>query len=177
MPSLNRHCSRRLILALAVMFATAVASACGGNAHPPDLTVSAGESSVTAGIGSYCWGGGSRGVCVDTGVITQVVPLQATGQPTLVAPAPKVTLNHMGAQAWPLSGLDLTDNADKESLSWSYEELGEGRRLDVAEEEGELRTSTAKLEPGLYVIELFLDIEGAGDVSYGVLLDLAPPAP
>ncbi len=147
--------------------------------RPPDLVVKLGDASITAGIGTYCWTEGGRGVCVDAvGVITPNLALVAAGQPPLTAELPR-PVESARATAWRADELACDPEAPgtaacgalpvaEGSFAWPAARLGERRELPVEVEDGTLR-ATSSLESGVYVVSLSLFFEGGGDVDYGVL--------
>ena len=154
-----------------------------GLEQPPDLLVTAGESQVMAGIGTFCWGG----LCADAfAPITSTDVLVAEGQMTIDAtlqPVPSdnaiesalVTALRIDQQPGcdpqePVSAAcgALLPILDNENVGWPSVS-GEGIVLPVSIQEDGLRVTQA-LEPGTYILLLSLFFEGGGDVAYGVLL-------
>ena len=154
-----------------------------GLEQPPDLLVTAGESEVMAGLGTFCWGG----LCADAfAPITSTDVLVAEGQPTIDAtlqPVPSdnaiesalVTALRIDQQPGcdpqePVSAacgafLPVLDNQD---VGWPSVS-GDSIVLPFSIQEGGLRVTPA-LEPGTYIVFLSVFFEGGGDVAYGLLL-------
>jgi hypothetical protein len=141
---------------------------------------------VTAGVGTYCWSGGGRGVCVDSvGIVTPELALVGVGQPPLRAELPDGPLERATVTAWRVdregvcafpitSALSCGGQPLRGGLLWPFESLrGEGRELPVGVEGGVL-TARPALESGVYVVSLALVFQGGGDATYGVLLVLLP---
>lgn len=154
--------------------------------RPPDLLVTAGESEVLAGVGTFCWGS----VCADTfAPITSTDVLVAEGQPTIDAtlqPVPsgkpiesaRVTALRIDQQPGcdPQEPVSVACGAllpvlEDQQVAWPSASA-DSIMLPVSIQEGGLRV-TPMLEPGTYIVLLSLFFEGGGDVAYGVLLRVA----
>ncbi len=139
----------------------------------PDLTVSAGGESVTAGVGTYCWSGQGRGLCVDkVGVPTPPKALVATVGTSLTARLSKGTPREVSAHASPLAADATPTSEGRDDVFW--ESLGEGEELPLETLGRELSLTTTNLAPGRYVVAISVFFERGGDAQYGVLLELGP---
>jgi hypothetical protein len=139
--------------------------------EPPPATLRTDGREQVAGIGTYCWPteGEAAALCVDKiGVPTPQEPLEV--QSPLVL------------------GLTLPLEGDPDVLSLSVAQVSEGDELDASADGWrwwaytpgeEYATSLEQqqdveltLEPGLYVLRVFVQWQDVGDVAYGFLLNV-----
>ncbi len=133
---------------------------------PPAATLELAGQTQVAGVGTYCWSSpDGPGLCADmVGIPTSPQPLTASApvKPRFVMPLDEVptemTLIVMAVTA------DDPDPSfsDSEFRWWEYRD-GESHTLTPARE-AEIELD---LQPGLYVLSLFVRWEGRGDVIYG----------
>ncbi|MFQ5880014.1 MAG: hypothetical protein ACE5IZ_07585 [Dehalococcoidia bacterium] len=138
---------------------------------PARLVASAGEQ--TGGIGSYCWGEGGAGVCVDK------IGLPIPNTATIVEVGERITVQ-MGFEptaaalsAWLLAAGEVLPEGEAGDFSiWRpqgqevlAQELPPRSALDFA----------PRLAPGRYVV-MVSAVGPAGDVTYGFLVEIADPS-
>ena len=144
---------------------------------PPFLTVNAGQESIVAAVGTFCW----KSLCADAiGPITPVEPL-AAGATELKAELAAETIAEFSVRA--TSTAELTsDPVDNDTLSGPGNPaivawlggIGEGAELPATADGGTLQVDISTLEPGQYIVSFFVRFESGGDASYGVLLNQSP---
>jgi hypothetical protein len=139
---------------------------------PPLAVLTVNGASQEAGLGTYCWSNeaSGAGLCLDAiGIATPPEPLPATS-PFIaqflipVEDEPRdVVLNVR--QAVP----ELEMDEDALGLRWwAYGEGGTVHQLALEREPA----VELDLEPGLYVLDLFVSWERLGDASYGFLVEV-----
>jgi hypothetical protein len=141
-------------------------------AAPPAATVAIDGQTQTAGVGTYCWTGSGAeiGMCVDKiGIPTPLEPLVVessfTAQFTIpVEEAPQ----HISLQAIPVSEADQVSGLDDQSqIFWQPKE---GEAVEI--ESSANPQAVIELEPGLYVLNMFVSWPSFGDASYGFLVEV-----
>jgi hypothetical protein len=132
--------------------------------EPPGTTATANGETVDAGIGTFCW----TLLCVDKiGVPTKGTLSVSAGDTVSVAiPQDGPALN--GASAAVFAAVD-PQPLDDGSEIWPYP--GAPGEEVVSEATSGAVEVVVDLEPGQYVLSVFMTFEG-GDVVYGVLLDV-----
>jgi hypothetical protein len=141
-------------------------------ARPPTATASAGGTSVTMGIGTYCWGApGQNGVCIDAaGPVTGVEELVVAAGSTV-----DVTTAFSGAEIEEAVASSTAIEALQGSSAGPNELVWNLRLTDSQQFTTTQQTTgvsfPAPAEPGRYLVSLFLRPD-AGDVAYGVVLDV-----
>jgi hypothetical protein len=139
---------------------------------PPLAVLTIHGASQEAGLGTYCWTNeaSGAGLCLDAiGIATPPEPLPVTSPFTAqfmipVEDEPRdVVLNIR--QAAP----ELEMDEDALDLRWwAYGEGGTVHQLALEREPA----VELDLEPGLYVLDLFVSWERLGDASYGFLVEV-----
>lgn len=150
---------------------------------PPALTVTSGDMSVQAGLGTFCY----DRLCADAiGYITPVEALPGDSD-LLQASLTSDIVTEVSVSASPSGDLDsqpvctVVDGIEpkgpicedgRELLAWTGAP-GEGIVLPATVDGGTVAADLAELSPGSYVVSFFLRFESGGDASYGVLLDVS----
>jgi hypothetical protein len=139
---------------------------------PPLAVLVVNGASQQAGLGTYCWTNEANGtgLCLDAiGIATPQEPLPVTAPFTAqfmipVEEEPRdVVLSIRQAAA------DLEMDEDALDLRWwAYGEGGLVHQLGLEHEPA----VELDLEPGLYVLDLFVSWERLGDASYGFLVEV-----
>lgn len=152
-------------------------------ARPPTLTVRAGDASVEAALGTFCW----VGLCADA--FAPITPAQPffveAGE--LVATLDAETIAEVSATAWPASSSQsqviCTASESEEPpggpLCPEGEQLlgwpgvsGESIALTPTADGATVAVDISTFEPGTYVVSIFVRFTSGGDASYGVLLEV-----
>lgn len=143
---------------------TAADDSIGG--RPPVLTVAAGQESMEAHLGSFCW----NGLCADTfASITPVESLPAMGATELEAELAAETIAEGEVVA--ISTAELrSDPRENDLLAWTG---GEEQRVDLpaTADGGTLQVDISTLQPGQYVVTFLVYFEAGGSAFYSVVLD------
>jgi hypothetical protein len=139
---------------------------------PPLALLTVNGVSQEAGLGTYCWSNetSGAGLCLDAiGIATPPEPLPVTSPFTAqfmipVEDEPRdVVLNIRHAAP------ELEMDEDALDLRWwAYGEGGTVHKLALEREPA----VELDLEPGLYVLDLFVSWERLGDASYGFLVEV-----
>ena len=145
-------------------------------AYPPPAILKINGNEQTSGIGNNCWKEKNQtySICSDTfSIITQTEPLLARSPFTAHLCLPF----QEPPEEFGFSATRVTDDDElKESVNgvraWRFKEnAGNWSNLPL-EPEPDINLS---LEPGLYVLNVFVKWEGKGDVSYGFLVKIYDP--
>ena len=136
---------------------------------PPLAVMTVNGDSQTAGLGTYCWSDDSSGagLCLDAiGIPTPEEPLEVTSPFTaqFLIPVEETPRDVVVTVAPADPDAEMNDVSDQGWRWWSYRE-GENHQLALEREP----QFNLDLEPGLYVINLFVSWDGLGDASYGFL--------
>ncbi len=149
---------------------------------PPALTVTVGEESIEAGLGSFCYGT----LCADA--IAPITPVDAlsaeAGQ--LLATLASETIAEVSVTAVPSSNLEnqtICTSPDGGTPTGPLCEGGttliawtgtsdRGVALEPTADGATIDLDISTLEQGTYVVVFFVRFEGGGDAAYGVLLDV-----
>jgi hypothetical protein len=139
--------------------------------RPPLASLAIDGASQTAGLGTYCWTDVSQGMglCIDAIGI-------ATPQDALVASSPFTAQFSIPVDEVPRDVVvtvravtpDIEMNETASDFRWWAYAEGETYQLPL-EREPALELA---LEPGLYVLDLFVGWETLGDASYGFLVEV-----
>lgn len=149
---------------------------------PPALTVTVGDMSIEAGLGSFCYGR----LCADAiGNITPVDALLAdAGQLTAILALEMVSeVSVTATSSSSLESQTICTRADGEPPTGPICEGGSvlvawtGRStetivLAAVADEATIDIDISTLEPGIYVVDVFVRFVSGGDAAYGVLLDV-----
>jgi hypothetical protein len=151
--------------------------------RPPDLIVTAEDSSVTAGLGSFCY----ANLCADTiGYITPAEVLRLDGD-SFSAMLESESIVELSVSATPedalesqpvctvVDGIEPTGpicDSDQDQVAWTGA-FDAGGELQASIDGSSINVDVSPLEMGRYVVSLFVRFETGGDASYGVLLDVA----
>lgn len=141
-------------------------------ARPPAATAAAGGVTVTMGIGTYCWSApGSNGICVDAaGPVTgtEELPVKPGERVEVTTEFPGSEIREAVASA---IAVDSTQGKpiNTGELVWNFPPIRGQQQPPTLEATG--ISFAAPNQPGRYVVSLFLR-PGAGDVAYGVVLDV-----
>jgi hypothetical protein len=163
----------------------AVSLACGGDStpragptiegtpsasgEPPALVVSDSDSSMAAALGTYCWSDSGVGNCVDAvGVITSRDALIALGELSISGALPGLEITDVRVDATPIAGSNSM-LLGSGLIAWT--QATQGIELPATITGGALTINITSLNPGQYVIAVFLRVAGRGDAAYGFLLD------
>ncbi len=137
---------------------------------PPEARLLAGQNDQVGGIGSYCWSGNSLGRCVDSvgvSVPKDVITVSDGENVTFVLGfepenASLTVLPHSsGTIVAKVGGFDIWQGQPTAEATLTYGWVDLSQALNV----------TLDLEPGRYVIELFVSGQ-PGDVSYGFFVEI-----
>ncbi len=141
----------------------------GGQGPLPLLVVSDSDSSLITALGSYCWSDTGASTCVDAvGVITSREALVALGEQSISGALPGLEITGVRVDATPVVGSNSMLVGDG-LIAWT--QATQGIELPATITGGKLTINIASLNPGQYVIAVFLRVEGRGDAAYGFLLD------
>ncbi len=152
-------------------------------APPPALTVTVGEVSIEAALGTFCYGG----VCADA--IADITPVDAllTEADQLTATLASETIAEVSVTAGPTLNREsqtICTSADGEAPAGPICEGGESLVAWIGSSSGSIALAAtadgatidlniSTLEPETYVVAFFVRFESGGDASYGVLLDVS----
>ncbi len=145
---------------------------------PPYLTVAAGQESIEAAVGTFCW----KSLCADAaGQTTPAAALPAMGATEVEAELASATIAELSVRATSTAELtsdpvdnDLLSGPSNEAIVTWFGKAWEGVELPATADGGTLRVDISTLQPGQYVVSFFVRFESGGDASYGVLLDQGP---
>jgi len=163
-----------IVTGIAIMSLFLLAGSASADPPPSILEINGNEQ--TSGIGSYCWKveNETYSLCADTiGIITPAKPLLTrspfTAHLTLPLQEPP---EELGFSATRVTDEDELREAVNDVRAWRFEgNKGNWYKLP-SEREPEINLS---LEPGLYVLNVFVKWEEKGDVSYGFLVQVNDP--
>jgi len=164
----------RIAAGITVLLLILLAGTSGASPPPAILKINGNEQ--TSGIGSSCWKveNETYSLCLDTvGIITPTEPLPARSPFTAHLRLP---LRESPAEAG-FSATRVTDDDELKEVgnnvrAWRFKgKAGNWNNLPK-EPEPDINLS---LEPGLYVMNVFVKWEGKGDVSYGFLVKVYDP--
>ncbi|MBW6518837.1 MAG: hypothetical protein K0A89_10095 [ANME-2 cluster archaeon] len=163
-----------IVAGIAIMSLFLVAGIASADPPPSILKINGNEQ--TSGIGSYCWKveNETYSICGDTiGIITPAEPLFTMSPFTahLILPLQE-PLEELGFSVTRVTDEDELREAVNETRAWRLQgKWGDSNMLPL-EREPEINLS---LEPGLYVLNIFVEWEEIGDVSYGFLVQVNNP--
>jgi|SRR5215218_7606054 len=138
---------------------TTVLAGPGGIPRPPDSTLSYGGREVTGTLGSYCWFSGNSGGCADTFDIP--IPPE---QRSLAVPSGSEMVFRYGGQSSPKTGEVKAYPRNK--LHKKRQDLHPPHRSLQAHGSGVERTIPAKLPPGNYVVDVYVEEPPDKQVGY-----------
>lgn len=170
-----RWCNIKKAAGITVVLLFLVAG--NARAYPPPAILKIDGNEQTSGIGSNCWREENQTgyICSDTiGIITPTEPLLTRSPFTAHLCLP---LNEPPAEVGFSTNRVKEDDELKEFANsvrvWRFKgKAGNWSNLP-SEPEPDINLS---LEPGLYVLNVFVKWEGKGDVSYGFLVKVYDPA-
>ncbi|MEX0786884.1 MAG: hypothetical protein WD939_09620 [Dehalococcoidia bacterium] len=151
--------------------------------RPPTLTVRAGDASVDAALGTFCW----AGLCADAfAPITPAQPFVVQAG-ELVGTLDAEAIEEVSTTAWPASSSQsqvICTASDGEEapggpicaegeqlLGWPGVS-GESVALTSTADGASVALDISTLEPDTYVVSIFVRFASGGDASYGVLLEV-----
>ncbi|KAF5422749.1 MAG: hypothetical protein C5S44_04275 [Candidatus Methanocomedens sp.] len=141
------------------------------SAGPPPALLEIDGNEQIAGIGDSCWKGEE---CADTfSIITPAEPLLTRSPFTAHLRLPlQESPEELGFSAIRVTDDDaLRNEAVNDFRAWRYGLQGMNIQVPL-ERESDINLS---LEPGLYVLKVFVKWEEKGDVSYGFLVQVNDP--
>jgi hypothetical protein len=148
-------------------------SAIPEGAEPPPAALTIDGRRQTSGVGTYCWaptGPNGTAVCADmVGIPTSPEPLPAAATFTAAFELPELDgrPHELSLSAIPVSGREPMPGDIDGWLWWPYE-TGEFTSLPLDRQ----TSAELTLEPGLYVLNLFVRWSPYGDVAYGFLVEV-----
>lgn len=143
---------------------------------PPSAVLEIGDSTQTAGIGTFCWNikiesGEKVDMCVDKiGLPTVQEPIVTTSPVNArLILALQSLPGQLELSVFPATAEnEVTDQIDPGGLRYWMPSEGVYHELVLQS----AQDITLKLEPGVYVFYVFGVWEGKGDVSYGFLVEV-----
>lgn len=165
----------RIVTGITVLVLILLAgSAC---AYPSPALLKINGNEQTSEIGSNCWKveNETYSLCLDTvGIITPTEPLLARSPFTAHLRLPlRESPDEAGFSATRVTDDDELKEVGNNVRAWRFKgKAGNWSNLP-SEPEPDINLS---LEPGLYVLNVFVKWEGKGDVSYGFLVKVYDPA-
>ncbi|MGB2694246.1 MAG: hypothetical protein WBD55_03560, partial [Dehalococcoidia bacterium] len=157
-----------------------------GGVAPPDLVVASGDAEVTAGVGTYCWAEGGKGLCADAFAPITSTDVLEVDQRAFITAALQRSLHDNAIESVQTNarriderkGCDpdhpVSEACGAESVG-NTDTVGWPTRLDAGIDlpvsiEGDGVRITPPAEPGTYIVTLWMFFKRGGDVQYGVLL-------
>ena len=164
----------RIAAGITVLLLILLAGTSGASPPPAILKINGNEQ--TSGIGSSCWKveNETYSLCLDTvGIITPTEPLLARSPFTAYLLLPlREFPDEAGFSATRVTDDDELKEVGNDVRAWRFKgKAGSWNNL-TKEPEPDINLS---LEPGLYVLNVFVKWEGKGDVSYGFLVKIYDP--
>ena len=164
----------RIVAGIAILSIFLLAGNAG--AYPPPAILMIDGNEQTSGIGSNCWEveNETYSICADTiGIITPEEPLVTLSPFTAHLTLPlQESPEELGFSATRVTDDDELKEAVNNVRAWRFEgNIGDWHNLPL-EREPDINLS---LEPGLYVLNVFVKWEEKGDVSYGFLVQVNDP--
>ena len=140
------------------------AAASGGppGVDPPGARLIAGGVATEGGIGTRCWGDS----CVDmVGPVTNIDPIALDANGSFTIELDQGTADELSVTMYDVDGATPAVLAGE--LAWP---LDPGTAAPVGGASGSPNTIPA--EPGLYVLSVFANWQGKGDVTYGWYIEV-----
>lgn len=146
------------------------------SADPPPAILKINENEQTSGIGSNCWKveNETYSICADTiGIITPAEPLLTRSPFTAHLTLPlQESPEELRFSTTRVTDDDELREAVNDVRAWRFEgNSGDWNKLPSVRESD----MNLSLEPGLYVLNIFVKWEEKGDVSYGFLVQVDDP--
>lgn len=164
----------RIAAGIMVLLLFLLAGSAGASPPPAILTIDGNEQ--TSGIGDSCWKveNETYSICADTfSINTPAEPLLTRSPFTAHLRLPlQEPPEELGLSAIRVTDDDALRKAGNDFRAWRYGLQGMEIQVPL-ERESVINLS---LEPGLYVMNVFVKWEGKGDVSYGFLVKVYDPA-
>ena len=177
MLSIKIRCSNiKIVAGIAILSIFLLAGSASASAGPPPALLEIDGNQQSAGIGDSCWKVENETyiICADTfSIATPAEPLLTRSPFTAHLRLPlQEPPEELGFSAIRVTDDDaLLNEAANDFRAWRYGL--QGMRIHVPlEHESDINLS---LEPGLYVLKVFVKWEEKGDVSYGFLVQVNDP--
>jgi hypothetical protein len=172
---MNRMVCRKIYMSLITLLELFLLAGTSGASPPPAILEIDGKEQ-SAGIGDSCWKieNETYSICSDTfSINTPTKPLLTRSPFTahLLLPLHEPP-EELGFSAIRVTDDDALREAGNDFRAWRYGLQGMEIQVPL-ERESVINLS---LEPGLYVMNVFVKWEGKGDVFYGFLVNVYDPA-